>query len=86
MPYDVLRILFILKNPTASAGFEPANLGTKVQHATSRPPKPQPSNDCGKFKYKAWNTIHGNFGRRTLSPPVNVRTRFEMTNNMGKEN
>ena len=30
-----------LKNPTASAGFEPANLGTKGQHATSRPPKPQ---------------------------------------------
>ena len=31
---------FVLKNPTASAGFEPANLGTKGQHATSRPPKP----------------------------------------------
>ena len=30
---------FALKNPTASAGFEPANLGTKGQHATSRPPK-----------------------------------------------
>jgi hypothetical protein len=28
------------KNPTASAGFEPANLGNKGQHATSRPPKP----------------------------------------------
>jgi hypothetical protein len=28
------------KNPTASAGCEPANLGTKGQHATSRPPKP----------------------------------------------
>jgi hypothetical protein len=26
------------KNPTTSAGFEPANLGTKGQHATSRPP------------------------------------------------
>jgi hypothetical protein len=24
----------------ASAGFEPANLGTKCQHATPRPPKP----------------------------------------------
>ena len=34
----VLRIFFALKNPTASAGFEPANLGTKGQHATSRPP------------------------------------------------
>jgi hypothetical protein len=28
-----------LKNPTASAGLEPANLGTKGQHATPRPPK-----------------------------------------------
>jgi hypothetical protein len=36
----VLRIFFTLKNPKASAGFEPANLGTKGQHATSRPPKP----------------------------------------------
>ena len=35
----VVRIFFALKNPTASAGFEPANLGTKGQHATSRPPK-----------------------------------------------
>ena len=31
---------FALKNPTASVGFESANLGTKGQHATSRPPKP----------------------------------------------
>ena len=30
---------FALKNPTASEGFEPANLGTKGQHVTSRPPK-----------------------------------------------
>ena len=35
----VLRIFFRPKNPTASAGFEPANLGTKGQHATPRPPK-----------------------------------------------
>jgi hypothetical protein len=34
------RGFFRPKNPTASAGFEPANLGTKGQHATSRPPKP----------------------------------------------
>jgi len=33
----VLRIFFRPKNPTASAGCEPANLGTKGQHATSRP-------------------------------------------------
>ena len=32
--------IFALKNPTASAGFEPANLCTKGQHATSRAPKP----------------------------------------------
>ena len=31
---------FALKNPNASAGFESANLGTRGQHATSRPPKP----------------------------------------------
>ena len=37
---DVLRIFFSLKNPTALVGFEAANLGTKGQHATSRPPKP----------------------------------------------
>jgi hypothetical protein len=30
---------FALKNLTASARFEPANLGTKGQHATPRPPK-----------------------------------------------
>ena len=36
----LLRIFFALKNPRASAGFEPANFGTKGQHATSRPPKP----------------------------------------------
>ena len=35
-----LRIFFRPKNPTASAGFEPANLGTKGQHATPRPSKP----------------------------------------------
>jgi hypothetical protein len=29
--------LFALKNPTALAGFEPANLGTKGQHAYSKP-------------------------------------------------
>ena len=31
---------FALKNPTASAGFVPANLGTKGQHATPLTPKP----------------------------------------------
>jgi len=36
----LMIFFFALKNPTASAGFQPANLGTKGQHATSRPPKP----------------------------------------------
>jgi hypothetical protein len=31
---------FAVKNPKASVGFEPANLGINGQHATSRPPKP----------------------------------------------
>ena len=31
---------FALKNPTASAGFKPVNLGAKGQHSNSRPPKP----------------------------------------------
>ena len=45
-PYEGRRAedFFALKNPTALAGFEPANLGTKGQHATSRPPKPLSSN------------------------------------------
>ena len=37
------------KNPTASAGFEPANLGTKGQHATPRPPKPLLIYICGTY-------------------------------------
>ena len=40
LPPTCWGILFTLKNPKASVGFEPANLGTKGQHATSRPPKP----------------------------------------------
>jgi hypothetical protein len=31
---------FALKNPTASAGFEPAMLGTRGQHANSTEPAP----------------------------------------------
>ena len=40
---------FAPKNPTASAGFEPAKLGTKGQHATSRPPKPLAASYCHMF-------------------------------------
>ena len=36
----VLTVFFALKNTKVSVGFEPENLGTKGQHATSRPPKP----------------------------------------------
>ena len=37
------------KNPTAPAGFEPANLDTKGQHATPRPPKPCKNNTIQEF-------------------------------------
>ena len=46
----VLRTFFVLKNPTASVGFEPANLGTKGQHATSRPPKALYTNYSNIFR------------------------------------
>ena len=44
------------KNPTASARCEPANLGTKGQHATSRPPKPLEVN-VSVNKYFQWSCI-----------------------------
>jgi hypothetical protein len=31
---------FALKNPTSSAGFEPANLGNRRQHASFKPATP----------------------------------------------
>ena len=46
----VLKIFSPWKNPTASAWFEPVNLGTKGQHATSRPPKPLYPDDTEFFK------------------------------------
>ena len=51
---------FALKNPRASAGFEPANLGTKGQHATSRPPKPL------KHTRKSHDKIRGAISRFRL--------------------
>ena len=39
-PKEGVYGFFRPKNPTVPAGFEPANLGTKDQHATPRPPKP----------------------------------------------
>ena len=43
------------KNPTASAGFEPANLGTKGHHATPRPPKPPQTYDIIKKRNQLKN-------------------------------
>ena len=40
------------KSPTASAGFQPANLGTKGQHATPRPPKIILSNNGNKVSFQ----------------------------------
>ena len=47
--------IFRPKNPTASVGFEPANLGTKSQNATPRPPKPI---SCDSHvKIYRWNNV-----------------------------
>ena len=51
-------IFFRPKNPTASAGFEPANLGTKGQHNTPRPPT---SNKSLSFRTRL------GFSRKVLS-------------------
>ena len=51
----VLRIFFRPKNPKASAGFEPANLGTKGQHATARPPKPPIKSE--KYRCRIYTVI-----------------------------
>jgi hypothetical protein len=56
------RGFFCPKNPTASAGFEPANLGTKGQHATSRPPKP-----LYKWTTKKYNFSSCFYGRQNCS-------------------
>jgi hypothetical protein len=40
LPLRGAEEFFALKNPAALARFEHANLGSKGQHATSRPPKP----------------------------------------------
>jgi len=47
--------IFRPKNPTASAGCEPANMGTKGQHVICRPPKPL--NPSSKVKIKVKCTI-----------------------------
>ena len=35
----MLRIFTSLKSPSTSAGFEPANLGSRGEHVTLRPPR-----------------------------------------------
>ena len=47
----VLRNFFLPRNPTASAGFEPANLGTKGQHSTPRPLKPSLQHISQKYNF-----------------------------------
>jgi hypothetical protein len=42
-------VFFRPKNPTTSAGCKRANLGTKGQHATSRPPKPLYSSNLANY-------------------------------------
>ena len=43
------------------AGCEPANLGTKGQHATSRPPKPlTASHDFGRINISIFDNIDSN--------------------------
>ena len=58
----VLRIFFRPKSPTVSARFEPANLGTKGQQATPRPPKPLSSMRNQKlfnleFRNRIWTRL-----------------------------
>jgi hypothetical protein len=53
---------FALKNPTSPAGFEPAILGTKGQHAT-RPPKPLDEQDCREFSNSRRQLLCSAIGR-----------------------
>ena len=45
----VIRIFTSWKNPSTSAGFEPANVGSRGEHVTSRPPRTN-------IVYIAWET------------------------------
>jgi len=63
------RGFFRPKNPTASVGFEPANLGTKIQHATPRPPKPI-------LTYPSLNALV----TQSKNYPFNVNTTIKLKN------
>ena len=70
---------FALKNPTASAGFEPANLGTKGQHATPRPPEAVISDKNCEFVFdggQSVKVVHKIFAFRSLSPVNKVTSRI----------
>ena len=49
--------IFCLKNPTVSAGFEPANLGSKGQYSTPRTHKPITFFICNKIVYLKGNIL-----------------------------
>jgi hypothetical protein len=57
------------KNPTASAGFEPANLDTTGQHATSRQPKPHKSTYL--FKKNALTSQKESLNKSKISKQTN---------------
>jgi hypothetical protein len=66
------------KIPTASAVFEPANLGTKGQHATSRPPKPLAST----LAYRILCILIAdliNIYKKSIIRPVDQRHVFQAT-------
>jgi hypothetical protein len=56
---------FALKNPTVSAGFEPSILGTRGQHASSRPPKPLRAKGTSHEDQYAYFSITHSFPCRT---------------------
>jgi len=61
------------KNPMASAGCEPANLDTRGQHATSRPPKPLIKQD-GLLRCSKWNAAGTEQNGTKIKEEVYCRT------------
>jgi hypothetical protein len=59
---------FALKNPTASAGFEPANLGTRGQYASSRPPK-----SLARILISRYSYVHYFFSQEAFSQIVLIK-------------
>jgi hypothetical protein len=56
----VLRIFITFKNPSSSAGFEPANLGSSVASTlTTRPPRA--THKCHSKKHAAPGSVHVRF-------------------------